>query len=142
MLDLLRHLALPSLTLALTVAASVSRVQRAQMLGVLHEDYVRTARAKGAPERTVYLRHALRNALGPLITIIGLRLPALVVGAVFVEKIFAWPGMGRTMVDAVLGRDYALVLGGVVVTSALVTVGSAAADICAALVDPRVGRPR
>jgi peptide/nickel transport system permease protein len=141
-LDVLRHLTLPALTLAVAVAVVVSRYQRSSMIAVLPEDFIRTARAKGADERTVIVAHALRNALGPVITISGLLLPALVSGAVFVETIFAWPGMGHAMVDAVIGRDYPLVIGSVLVTSALVTVGSALADVISALADPRIGLSR
>ena len=137
-LDVARHLALPAGTLAALTAAAVSRYHRAAMLAVLPEDFVRTARAKGASGRAVLWRHALRNALGPAITISGLLLPALFGGAVFVEKIYAWPGMGMTMVNGVVGRDYPLVLAGVLVGSALVAVGGAMADVLAALVDPRV----
>lgn len=136
--DVLRHLALPAATLALITAASVSRFHRAAMLAVLPEEYVRTARAKGAGEFTAVVSHALRNALGPLITIVGLLLPALFGGAVFVETIFSWPGIGRMMVDAVSGNDYPLVLAGVIVGSVLVAVGSALADVLAALANPRV----
>lgn len=141
-LDVAYHLALPALTLAVAVAAVVSRYQRSSMIAVLPEDFVRTARGKGADERTVIVAHALRNALGPVITISGLLLPSLVGGAVFVETIFAWPGMGRAVVDAVIGRDYPLVVGSVLVTSALVTVGSALADVLGALADPRIGQAR
>lgn len=136
--DVLRHLALPAATLALITAASVSRFHRTAMLAVLPEEYVRTARAKGAGEFTAVVSHALRNALGPLITIVGLLLPALFGGAVFVETIFSWPGIGRMMVDAVSGNDYPLVLAGVIVGSVLVAVGSALADVLAALANPRV----
>ncbi len=136
--DVVRHLALPAGTLALLVAAAISRYQRSAMLTVLPEEFIRTARAKGAGERQVVLRHALRNALGPLITILGLLLPALFGGAVFVETIFSWPGIGRMMVDAVSGNDYPLVLAGVIVGSVLVALGSATADVLAALADPRV----
>lgn len=136
--DIGRHLALPAGTLALLTAASVSRYHRTAMLAVLPEEFVRTARAKGAGERTAVLRHALRNALGPLITITGLLIPALFGGAVFVETIFSWPGVGRMMFDAVTGNDYPLVLAGVLVGSVLVTLGSALADMLAALADPRM----
>jgi peptide/nickel transport system permease protein len=136
--DILRHLALPAATLALITAASVSRFHRTAMLAVLPEEYVRTARAKGAGEFTAVVSHALRNALGPLITIVGLLLPALFGGAVFVETIFSWPGIGRMMVDAVSGSDYPLVLAGVIVGSVLVAVGSALADVLSALANPRV----
>jgi peptide/nickel transport system permease protein len=136
--DVLRHLVLPAATLALLTAAAVSRFHRSAMLAVLPEEFVRTARAKGAGEFTVVVRHALRNAAGPLITIVGVLLPALFGGAVFVETIFSWPGIGRMMVDAVNGSDYPLVLAGVLVGSALVALGSALADVLSALADPRV----
>jgi peptide/nickel transport system permease protein len=140
LLDVLRHLVLPAGTLALLTTAAVSRYQRAAMAAVLPEEFVRTARAKGTSERAVLIRHGFRNALGPLITIVGLLIPALFGGAVFVEKIFAWPGMGLTMVNAVGGRDYPLVLAGVLVSSVLVAIGGATADVLSALADPRVGR--
>jgi peptide/nickel transport system permease protein len=136
--DMLRHLVLPAGTLALLTAASVSRHHRSAMLTVLPEEYIRTARAKGAGEFVTMVRHALRNALGPFTTIVGLRLPALFGGAVFVEAIFGWPGIGHMMVDAAVGNDYPLVLAGVIVGSALVAVGGALADVLAALADPRV----
>jgi peptide/nickel transport system permease protein len=136
--DVIRHLVLPAATLALLTAAAVSRFHRSAMLAVLPEEFVRTARAKGAGEFTVVVRHALRNAAGPLITIVGVLLPALFGGAVFVETIFSWPGIGRMMVDAASGSDYPLVLAGVLVGSALVALGSAIADVLSAVVDPRV----
>ena len=136
--DILRHLALPAATLALLTAAWVSRYHRAAMLVVLPEEFMRTARAKGAGEFTAVVTHGLRNALGPLITIVGLLLPALFGGTVFIETIFSWPGVGRMMVDAVSGNDYPLVLAGVVVGSTLVAAGSALADVLSALANPRV----
>jgi peptide/nickel transport system permease protein len=135
--DVTRHLVLPAGTLALLTAAGVSRYHRSAMLAVLPEEFVRTARAKGAGEYTAVVRHALRNALGPLITIVGLLLPALFGGAVFVETVFSWPGVGRMMVEAVGGNDYPLVLAGVLVGSVLVVLGSALADVLSALADPR-----
>ena len=136
--DLLWHLTLPAGTLALLAAAAISRYHRTAMLAVLPEDFVRTARAKGAGELTVVVRHALRNSLGPLITIIGVLVPALFGGAVFVETIFSWPGVGRMMFDAVHGNDYPLVLAGVIVGTVFVAVGSTLADVLLALADPRV----
>jgi peptide/nickel transport system permease protein len=138
LLDRARHLVLPATTLALGTLAVVARHQRAAMLEVAREDWLRTARAKGADERRVLLRHALRNALIPVITLLGLAFPALVGGVVFVEKVFGWPGMGRVAVDAVATRDYPLVTGAVVVGSVAVTVGALLADALHALVDPRV----
>jgi peptide/nickel transport system permease protein len=137
-LDVLRHLVLPAATLALVTAASVSRYHRSAMLAVLPEEYARTARAKGARELRVLMRHALPNALGPVITIVGLALPVMFGGAVFVESIFNWPGVGRMMVDAVTGNDYALVMAGVLMGTVLVALGSALADTLARLADPRV----
>ena len=136
--DVLRHLALPAATLALATAASVSRYHRSAMLAVLPDEFVRTARAKGAGEFSVLFRHALGNAIGPMITIVGLGLPVMFGGAVFVESIFSWPGVGRMMVDAVTGNDYALVMAGVIIGTVLVALGGAAADTLAALADPRV----
>ena len=139
-LDTLRHLVLPAGTLALIVIASVSRYQRTAVIGVLPEDFIRTARATGANERRVLWRHAFPNSLAPLCAIVGLLLPALFGGAVFVEKIFGWPGMGTTMVNAVLGRDYPMVLAGVICSGVLVVIGSAVADMLAMVIDPRQER--
>jgi peptide/nickel transport system permease protein len=136
--DVLRHLALPAGTLALLTAAAVSRYHRNAMMAVMPDEFVRTARAKGAGEFTTLVHHVLRNALGPLTTIVGLLLPALFGGAVFVETIFSWPGVGRMMFDAVRGNDYAVVLAGVLVGTTLVVLGSAVADALSALADPRV----
>lgn len=136
--DRARHLVLPALTLTLLTAAAIARYQRFAMLDVLPLDFVRTARAKGASERAVILRHALRNALLPVITLLGLLLPALAGGALFVEKVFSWPGMGLMTVDAVGSRDYDLVTGSVIIGGMMVAVGSAVADLLYALVDPRL----
>ncbi len=136
--DVARHLALPAGTLAALAAAAISRYHRTAMLAVLPEEFIRAARAKGAGEFAVIVRHALRNSLLPLVTIVGVLVPALFGGAVFVETIFSWPGVGRMMFDAVHGNDYPLVLAGVMVGSALVVLGSTVADLLAALVDPRV----
>ncbi|HET7585472.1 MAG TPA: ABC transporter permease [Gemmatimonadaceae bacterium] len=138
MRDLGTHLVLPVATLALLSAAAISRFQRAAALDVSRQDYVRTARAKGVPERSVFLRHILRNALLPVITLLGLAFPALLGGSVFVEQVFAWPGMGYLTVNAVAARDYPLVTAVVVVGSALVVVGNLLADLLYAWVDPRL----
>ena len=135
--DRLYHMVLPALTLALLLFAAVARHQRAALLEVAHEDYVRTARAKGLGERGV-LRHALRNALLPVITLFGLAMPALVGGAVFVERIFNWPGMGQLAVTAVTRRDYWVVTACVVVVSAMVAAGNLLADLLHAAADPRL----
>jgi peptide/nickel transport system permease protein len=137
-LDFLWHLTLPALTLGLVGAASTARFQKAAMLEVIRQDYVRSARAKGLRERRVLLVHALRNALLPFITLVGLSLPFLFTGAVLVEWVFAWPGMGRLAVTAILQRDYYVVTGAALVTSAMVVLGNVIADVLYAVADPRV----
>lgn len=137
-IDRLRHLALPGLTLTLLASASVARFQRAALIDVLPADYIRTARLKGLTERQILRRHALRNALLPIITLIGLSFPALLTGAFFIEKIFAWPGMGYAVVNAIGARDYPLVVGGVIIGSIMVTLGSLLADLLYAWADPRL----
>lgn len=136
--DRLRHLVLPALTLTLVLTAGIARFQRAALADVLRADYVRTARAKGVRELAVVGRHGLRNALLPVITLVGLAFPALLGGAIFVERVFAWPGMGWTAVNAVSTRDYPLVVASVIVGSVMVVVGSALADALSALADPRL----
>ena len=136
--DRLYHLALPAVTLILLASASVARYQRAALLDVLPSDYIRTARLKGLTEREILRRHALRNALLPTITLIGLSFPALLTGAFFVERIFAWPGMGYAIINAISTRDYPLVVGGVIIGSIMVTLGSLIADLLYAWADPRI----
>jgi peptide/nickel transport system permease protein len=137
-LDRLKHLALPALTLTILASASVARYQRAALLDVLPSDYIRTARLKGLTEREILRRHALRNALLPIISLIGLSFPALLTGAFFIEKIFAWPGMGLAVVGAIGTRDYPLVVGGVIIASIMVTLGSLIADLLYVWADPRI----
>lgn len=136
--DTLRHLALPATTLAIIGAAVVARYQRSALLSVLPSDFIRTARAKGVPERVVLRRHALRNALLPTITLLGLTLPTLLAGSVFVEKVFAWPGMGLLAVNAVATRDYAVVTAVVIVAGTAVALGTLLADLLYVAADPRV----
>ena len=136
--DRLAHLVLPTATLVLLTAAIIARYQRAALLDVATQDFVRTARAKGLPERAVLWRHILRNALLPVITLLGLSLPHLVGGTVFIEQVFAWPGMGRLVVGAIAARDHALVMAIVVLGSALVTLGSLLADLLYMAADPRL----
>lgn len=136
--DRLWHLVLPATTLVLLTAAIIARYQRAAFLDVATQDFVRTARAKGLPERQVLWRHVLRNALLPVITLLGLALPMLVGGAVFVEQVFAWPGMGRLVVTAIGSRDHPLVIAIVILGSALVTLGSLVADLLYMAADPRL----
>ncbi len=136
--DLIWHLILPVGTLCLSWVAWYSRFFRASMLEVLNADYVRTARAKGLPERNVTYLHALRNAIMPLITMIALDFPTMFAGALFVETIFSWPGMGRLFWDAARGRDYPVLLGVILVNAGLIVVANILADLCYAMIDPRV----
>ncbi|HET7693742.1 MAG TPA: ABC transporter permease [Gemmatimonadota bacterium] len=136
--DRLKHLLMPALALGIGSAASVARYMRSGMLEQIRQDYVRTARAKGLSERVVVFKHAMRNALIPIITLLGLTLPFLVGGAVLIETIFAWPGMGRLIVTAIFQRDYPVVLAIAFVSSIMVILGSLIADILYSVVDPRV----
>ncbi|HEY3220243.1 MAG TPA: ABC transporter permease [Gemmatimonadales bacterium] len=137
-LDRLWHLVLPAATLGLVGAAGTARFQRAAMLEVAAQDYVRTARAKGLPERRVVLRHQLRNALLSFITRFGLAFPFLLTGAVLTETIYAWPGMGRLAFEAILTRDYPLVTATALIASTVVVAGNLLADILLGLADPRL----
>ena len=136
--DVLRHLVLPVLTLSVVSIAATMRHQRAAMLEVLHLPYIITARAKGLGEREVTWRHAWRNALFPVITLFGLWLPILVSGSVFVEAVFAWPGLGSLAAGAVGSRDYPLLMGASLLVACLVVVGGFLTDVAYALLDPRV----
>ena len=138
LLDRLHHIVLPAGTLVLLLAAIIARYQRAAFLDVASQDFVRTARAKGLRERAVLWRHVLRNALLPVITLLGLALPMLIGGAVFVERVFAWPGMGLLVVAGIAARDHTLVMAIVIMGSVLVTLGSLLADILYAVADPRL----
>jgi peptide/nickel transport system permease protein len=129
---------LPSIALGVSSAAAVARYMRSSMLEVIRQDYIRTARAKGLPERTVILKHALKNALLPIITLFGLYLPFLLSGAVLVEYVFAWPGMGRTIVDAISHRDYPLVMAVSFLFAVMVVIGNLIADVLYAAIDPRI----
>ena len=137
-IDHLRHLMLPVATLTLMMCAGIARFQRAAMLDAMRLDFVVTARAKGVSENGIARHHVLRNALLPIITLVGLSLPLLLGGAVFVELVFSWPGMGWITAMAVSSRDYALVTSSVLITSALVVIGTIIADLLYALADPRV----
>jgi peptide/nickel transport system permease protein len=136
--DRIMHLVLPATTLTLALAAGVARYTRGQMLEIVRQDYIRTARAKGLPERTVIVKHALRNSLIPIITLLGLYLPLLFSGTVFVEAIFGWPGMGRVIYDATLQRDYPVVMATSFIFAALTVAGNLIADILYAVADPRI----
>ncbi|MCK5244856.1 MAG: ABC transporter permease [Deltaproteobacteria bacterium] len=137
-LDHLWHLMLPSLILAVGGIAAISRYMRSSMLEVIQQDYIRTARAKGISEDDVYYRHALRNALLPIVTIFGFLVPSLISGSVIIETVFAWPGIGRLAYQAVLSRDYSLVMTILTLSSALTLIGNMLADVLYGVVDPRI----
>jgi ABC-type dipeptide/oligopeptide/nickel transport system permease component len=133
-----RQLILPAVTLGLPYVASFARLTRASMLDVLHEDYIRTARAKGLPLARVVYKHALANAAIPVVTTFGMDFGRLLGGAVIVETVFAWPGMGRYLVEAIMARDFYVVQGTILVFAALVVVVNLAADVVNGLLDPRI----
>jgi peptide/nickel transport system permease protein len=136
--DRVMHLTLPAITLGLLGTASIARYQRAAVLDVLPQDFIRTARAKGVSERHVLWRHALRNALVPTVVLAGLSLPTLFGGAVFVERIFTWNGLGLLATTAFGSRDYHVVVGAALLGAVLVVVGGILTDLVHAAIDPRV----
>lgn len=137
-MDRLWHLMLPSIILAIGGIAGLSRYTRSSMLEVVRQDYVRTAKAKGLPEETVFYKHALRNALLPIITIFGFLIPDLIGGSIIMESVFAWPGIGRLSYQAVLARDYPVVMTILTISAVLTLIGNFVADILYAVVDPRI----
>lgn len=137
-MDRVRHMVLPVASLTLLTLAGVARYQRAAMLEVLPSEFIRTARAKGVPERALIWRHALRNALTPMVTLLGVLLPAFIGGAVFVEQVFSWPGLGLLATSAIAGRDYDVVTATVIVTAVIVIVGNLLADVLQWAIDPRI----
>jgi peptide/nickel transport system permease protein len=139
--DRLAHLALPATTLALVGVAYYARVVRSELIDVLGEDHVRTARAKGLPERAVIGRHALRNALGPLVALVGIDLGVLLGGAVVIELIFAWPGLGREVLQAIFEVDIPLILGVVLVSAIAIAAANLVADLVQLWLDPRLRDP-
>ncbi len=136
--DYARHLAMPVFVSAFGGLAGLSRYMRSNMLEVVRQDYITTARAKGLTEDAVIYRHALRNALLPVVTILGLSIPALIGGSVIFETIYAIPGMGQLFYQSVLSRDYPLVMGVLVIGAVLTLIGNLVADLCYGLVDPRI----
>jgi len=136
--DVLRHLFLPALTLSVGIMAVVARVMRSSMIEVLRENYVTTARAKGLHERTVVLRHALRNALIPTITVVGLQMGVLLGGNMVVETVFGWPGMGRLVVAAIFSRDYPVIQGGVMLYTFIFVIVNLMVDVLYTYINPRV----
>jgi peptide/nickel transport system permease protein len=138
LLDLLEHMILPAFVLGIASAASTARYQRSALIEVMSQDYIRTARAKGLSERQVIWKHAIRNSLLPVITLIGLSLPFLVSGAVITEKIFSWPGMGSAVIGAIHFRDVFVLTGITLISTTMVVVGNLLADVLYAFADPRV----
>ncbi|WP_332683349.1 ABC transporter permease [Bosea sp. (in: a-proteobacteria)] len=136
--DLLRHLVLPVMVLTLVLVATWSRYARSSFLEVIQQDYIRTARSKGLGTRQIMARHAFRNAVIPLVALLGVQLPSLFSGALVAETIFSWPGMGRLFVDALNMKEYPILMGMIMFTALFVIVGNLLADIAIALIDPRV----
>lgn len=137
-MDRLRHIILPAIVLGMGGMAQDMRYMRSAMLEVINQDYIRTARSKGLSEKIVIWKHAFRNALLPLITLFGFMIPGLISGAAITESIFAWPGIGRIVVEANFTRDYPIIMGELVFVSVLVVLGSLIADILYAVADPRI----
>lgn len=137
-LDVLRHLALPAIALGLFYAATYARVMRASMLEVSRLDFVRTARAKGLSRARVVVAHVLRNALLPIVTLLGLQLGTVLGGSVVIEAVFSWPGLGSLLLDSVMSRNYPMVLGILVLSSLVVAVANAAVDLIYLRLDPRI----
>ncbi|MGR3460848.1 MAG: ABC transporter permease [Roseovarius sp.] len=136
--DLIRHLIMPSLALAAVATGVIARLSRSAMLEVLRQDYIRTARAKGVPERRVIMGHALRAAMVSIIPVLGIQAGFVLSGAVYIEIVFQWPGVGRMLVDAILTRDLLLVQGGVVFVAACYVMFNIAVDVAQGLLDPRI----
>ena len=134
----LRHLVLPAIVLGTIPLAVIARMTRSSMLEVLKEDYIRTARAKGLTPRRVIVVHALRNALIPVITVIGLQVGVLLAGAILTETIFAWPGIGKWLVDSIGRRDYAAVQGGILLVATVVIVVNLIVDLLYGIINPRI----
>jgi peptide/nickel transport system permease protein len=137
-LDRIWHLVLPVTVLSINGSAGIARYVRGSMLEVIRQDYIRTARAKGLPEKIVIFRHALRNALLPVVTLMGSSLPFIFSGALFIEVIFAFPGMGRVTVEAIFARDYPLIIADTFISGSLIVIGNLVADVLYAVVDPRI----
>ncbi|MGX7743090.1 ABC transporter permease [Rhodopseudomonas parapalustris] len=136
--DVAKHLVLPSVTLGLVFVAQYSRLARVNMIDVLSADYIRTAHAKGLPERVVLVKHALRNTLIPIVTVVGLQFGNLFAGAVLVETVYSWPGMGRLVFDSILRRDYPTLMGVLFFSALMVIAANILTDLVYRLIDPRI----
>src|SRR6202030_2479905 len=141
-LDALSHLILPAIVLGTVPLAVIARMTRSAMLGVLGEDYIRTARAKGLPAYRVICVHALRNALIPIVTVIGLQIGVLFTGAILTETIFSWPGVGKWLIDAIKRRDYPVLQGGTLLIRAVVMAVNLTVDLTYGLINPRIRHAR
>jgi len=137
-LDSLRYIALPALILGLMYAGPYVRYARSSMIEVLGQDYMTTARSKGLTARRVIVRHGLHNALSPLVTVVAVQIPVMFAGAVIIEQVFSWPGIGRMALDAILSRNYPILLGFVMIVSVLVLLCNLIADVLYAIIDPRI----
>lgn len=137
-LDLLRHMVIPVFVIGTSAMAGLTRIMRANMLDIMNQQYVVTARSKGQTERKVIYRHALRNAINPMITILGFQISAVLAGSALVENVVAWPGLGRVILQAILTQDLYLVVGSLIYSSILLVLGNLLADILLAVVDPRI----
>jgi peptide/nickel transport system permease protein len=137
-IDTFQHLALPAISIALISLAGYSRFQRASMLEVLHSDYLRTAKAKGLPRRTVVVKHALRNAMIPIVTLVSLDIAFMIGGAIITESIFGWPGVGRLYISAIATIDYPVVMAIVMVIGVGIVIMNIVADVMYGVLDPRV----
>ncbi len=138
LLDVAHHLVLPAVSLAALQVAIITRLTRASMREVLGDDFIRTARAKGTSERAVLFRHALRNACLPVVTVVGMSVGLMLTGAVLTETVYGWPGLGRLMYEAVLKRDYPVLMGMLAVVSVGVVLANLVTDLVYALLDPRI----
>jgi peptide/nickel transport system permease protein len=136
--DVVQHLALPAISIAAISMAGYSRFQRASMLEVMHSDYLRTAKAKGLPRRTIIVKHALRNAMIPIVTLVSLDIANMIGGAIITESIFGWPGVGRLYIGAIEAVDYPTIMAVVLAIGAGVVVMNIIADILYGVLDPRV----
>ena len=136
--DVLYHLILPTITLSIISIAGLQRRMRANLLDVLNEDYIRTARAKGLPENIVIYKHAVRNALNPMVTLLGFEFAGLLSGAAFIEILFSWPGLGQMMLEALTGNDLSLVMAGLVLSCIMLLIGNLISDLLLAVIDPRI----
>jgi peptide/nickel transport system permease protein len=137
-IDSLRHLFLPVLSLSTLIAAKYVRFLRTSMLEVIHQDYIRTAAAKGLRNRIIIFKHAFRNAAIPLVTVVAIDLPVLFAGALFTETVYSWPGMGRLLVDSATRFDYSIVMGIVAAIAFLVVLSNLIADVIYGILDPRI----